>query len=131
MAAQEAARTARASAPQSSPEKPKGHPRAVRTRCAAGHSHASRLEARVCDRLTAECAASGAYLFQQVGIALVNLAPGPNGRPLRFTVDFVIREKDGRLRYVEAKGRWRSRDYVVRRAAAEALLGVAMEECDR
>lgn len=101
--------------------------RSIRTECAAGHVHASRLEARVCDRLTRECAETGAMLHQQVTIRLVNLAP-ENGRTLRFTVDFVVVPSNGVRRYVEAKGRWRSRDYVLRRRAAESLLGVTFEE---
>lgn len=121
-----AAPTIPAAAPP--PKKPRG-PRAIRTRCGAGHSHASALEARVCDRLTAEVAATpGARLYQQVGIALVNVAPVGTGRPLRFTVDFVFAGPGVPTRYIEAKGRWRSRDYVVRRCAAEALLGVPVEE---
>jgi len=66
-------------------------------------------------------------LYQQIGYALTNLAPTDSGRPLRFTVDFVLVLR-GETRYVEAKGRWRSRDYVVRRCAFEGLIGRSVEE---
>ena len=97
----------------------------------------SAMESRVYLRLRAECAASGARLYRQVRFPLLNLAPGPHGRPLFFTPDFVVVARDGTWRVVDAKARTRSgrtlkgREWTRGKAAFEAWYVVAVEEADR
>lgn len=89
----------------------------------------SRMEARVYERLKRELG-PGETLYRQYPIALTNLAPGRHGEVLRFTCDFAILRANGTWRFVEAKGARRSRDYPVRKAAAEKLRG-PIEEVER
>lgn len=80
---------------------------ATATVCAAGHRHPSKMEARVCDRLTAEAAACGGTLFRQVRFPLFSLAPTDSGLPHYITVDFVLELPSNIVhksrRYIDAK----------------------------
>lgn len=101
---------------------------ATPTMCGAGHRHASKMESRVCDRLTAECTRSGWILIQQVRFPLVRIAPKDTGRAHSITVDFVI-VFGGGWRAVDAKARRRiSRDWPLRAAAFQTTYGVEVEE---
>ena len=102
---------------------------AKRTRCQEGHNHASKMEARVCDRLALLCRHWGYTLFQQVRLPLWNLAPGKLDRALVISIDFAIVE-DGRLRrLIDAKSPTRvSRDWKRGAAAVEACYGIKVEE---
>ena len=102
------------------------------TTCAAGHRHPSKMESRVCARLTAECAREGTTLYQQARIPLWTLAPGKRGRPLVLSVDFAIVRAGQLVRLVDAKAPGRiSRDWRRGAAAAEAATGITIEEVDR
>lgn len=97
------------------------------TTCAAGHRHASRLEARVCAQLTAELVPPHQTLLQQVRLPLLAVAPDRRGRPLYATVDFVVLEAGRIVRLVDAKGRV-SRDWRRGVAALEATYHMQVEE---
>ena len=82
----------------------------------------SKMEAAVFVRLREECAATGASLYRQVRIPLLSISPkGGKDRlkPHVFTCDFYIGYVAGGGRYEEAKSKRRSRDYELRKAAAE------------
>ena len=90
---------------------------AKRTVCAQGHAEASRMQARVCDRLHLEARVTGARVYRQVRLPLLALAPKPDGTPHVLSIDFVVVEPGKPIRYVEAKDPRRvSRDW--RRGAA-------------
>ena len=55
---------------------------ATPTTCSEGHRHASKMEARVCVRLTLECRASGARLLQQVRFPLLSIGSKANAGDL-------------------------------------------------
>lgn len=95
------------------------------TDCAHGHRHASKLEARVCDRLT-RTLTPGQVLYQQVRLPLFVLAPNENGRPLYMTIDFAIVEHGLLLRLVDAKGR-KSREWDRGARALTATYGIEVE----
>ncbi len=99
---------------------------AKRTDCAGGHIHASKMEAKVCNRLSLECAAEGWTLFQQPRFPLLSIAPKDTGKPEVYTPDFAIWAAGKLQRIVEAKGRV-SRDFTLRKAAFESSFGVPVE----
>lgn len=102
---------------------------AKRSECPQGHKHRSRLEARVCARLTEECAANGDALFQNIRLPLISISPKPEtGAPMVITVDFAI-VRGGRLhRLVDAKSSRKSRDWDRGARACESSWGVKIEE---
>lgn len=104
---------------------------AVKTSCAYSHRHASKMEARVCERLTIECKALKDVLLQQVRLPILTL-PGEDGRVKSMSIDFVIL-REGRLyRLIDAKAKGRvSRDWPARKRALELSWHVAVEEVDR
>lgn len=105
--------------------------RARRTTCRQRHAHPSGLEARTCDALALECAASGATLFRSVGFPLLSIAPKENGTPETWRADFVVWAEGKIQRVVEAKGR-RSRDFELRmRAFLSTYPGVRVEVVTR
>jgi hypothetical protein len=86
------------------------------------------MEARVCSRLTRECAETGDVLLQQVRFPLTSLAPKESGRAHTICVDFLIVPKA--FRVVDAKSPTRiSRDWRLRTAAFESAYGKSVEEC--
>lgn len=100
------------------------------TTCAGGHRHASRLEAAVCERVTARVL-PGQRLLQQLRLPLLTLAPDKRGRPLYASVDFAIVGFGGRIeRLIDAKGRV-SREWRRGAAALEAAYGIPVEEVRR
>ena len=109
---------------------------AVPTTVPDGVRYASKMEARVAVTLRAECAATGSTLYRQVRLPLLSIAPkrgSPkiDGKPHVFTCDFYVGYVCGGGRYVEAKGTRRSRDYELRKAAAERAFGIVITEVDR
>lgn len=134
------------------PATTKDHPRpwsnAKSTRCSGEHVHASKMEARVCERLTLEVAADCVVasmerhptllnaplrrLLQQVRLALLNL-PLKDGKVRYLCVDFLVVDEAGRiLRAVDAKTKGRvSRDWPARKRACELCWGIEIEEVDR
>lgn len=105
---------------------------ATPTTCGSGHRHASKMEARVCGRLTLECRATGARLSQQVRFPLLSIAPKPTGKAETINVDFVVVPAAGPWRAIDAKAAGRiSRDWRLRTAAFEATYGRGVEEVDR
>lgn len=104
---------------------------AVKTSCSYNHRHASKMEARVCERLTLECKALKDVLLQQVKLPILTL-PGEDGRVKSMSIDFVIL-REGRLyRLIDAKAKGRvSRDWPARKRALELSWHVAVEEVDR
>jgi len=109
---------------------------AKKTTCGAGHRHASKMEAGVCDRLTREYAADKLHrLVQQVRLPLLALAES-DGRLKYLMVDFGVIHKSeeypGLIRLVEAKNPKRvSRDWPARKRACELSWGLTIEEVDR
>ena len=107
---------------------------ARKTTCAFGHRHGSATEARVCHRLTMECAEfrPSWRLYQQPSFPLFSIAPDDRGRALKYTPDFAIWDGGRLVRVIEAKSPRRvSRDFPVRRRAFEATYGIAVEIVDR
>lgn len=101
---------------------------AIRTTCTGGHKHPSKMEARVCERLTMECAATGDTLLQQVRLPLVSSAPNDKGRPGYLSIDFGI-VTGGRLaRLIDAKSKRVSRDWARGARACESSWGIKIEE---
>lgn len=104
---------------------------AKKTTCAALHSHPSKVEARVCDRLRDDVLREegGAKLVRNVRLPLI--ASTLFGCvPLSMTVDFAVYSPSGKLlRLIDAKsGRRRSRDWARGKAVLEASFGVTVEE---
>lgn len=110
----------------------KGWSAAIPTPCASGHRHPSKMEARVCERLTAECGLLGETLVRQVRLPLFALAPKSNGTAMYATVDFGI-VRGGRLaRLVDAKNPTRvSPEWARGAAAVQATYGITVEEVSR
>lgn len=104
---------------------------AVKTTCVYNHRHASKMEARVCERLTIECKALKDVLLQQVRLPILTL-PGEDGRVKSMSIDFVLL-REGRLyRLIDAKAKGRvSRDWPARKRALELSWGIKVEEVDR
>lgn len=104
---------------------------ATPTTCPAGHRHASKMEARVCARLTLECRATGARLLQQVRFPLLAIGGKATGKPETISVDFVI-VSGAEWRAIDAKSPGRvSRDWRLRTAAFEGTFGRRVEETDK
>ena len=104
---------------------------ATPTTCGAGHRHASKMEARVCARLTLECRAAGARLIQQVRFPLLSIGAKATGKPETICVDFVVVPASGPWRAIDAKAPGRiSRDWRLRTAAFETTYGRTVEECE-
>lgn len=104
------------------------------TDCAAGHRHPSKMEARVCERLTAECAASGARLYRQVRLPLLSLAAKDNGAAMYATIDFGIVVGGKLARLVDAKNTSNprtSREWARGAAACESAWGIKVEEVEK
>lgn len=101
------------------------------TDCLAGHNHPSKMEARVCNRLSSECAEAGSTLFRNVRMPLLSIASRDTGTPLYLTVDFGI-VVGGRLsRLVDAKAKGRvSRDWKRGARACESAWGIKVEEVE-
>ena len=105
---------------------------ATPTTCGAGHRHGSKMEARVCARLSIECAATGARLLQQVRFPLLSIAPKKSGKPETVCVDFVLVASNGTWRAIDAKAAGRvSRDWRLRTAAFATSFGRDVEETDK
>lgn len=94
------------------------------TTCGDGHRHPSKLEARTCDRLTAEAKASGWTLVQQVAFELTTIAPKRPGLRHKLRVDFLLVPPGWRA--IESKGR-ESRDFRLRADAFAAAHGKPLE----
>lgn len=92
-----------------------------------GISFPSKLEARVYGRLVIEANADDARLFRQVRFPLLNLAPDEYGKPLNFTVDFLMIYQDNRVRALDAKGRT-APSWLRGKKAFEAWYGIPVEE---
>lgn len=104
---------------------------ATPTTCAEGHRHASKMEARVCARLSLECRATGARILQQVRFPLLAIGSKATGKPETICVDFVVVE-GATWRAIDAKSPGRvSRDWRLRTAAFEATFGRKVEEVER
>ena len=108
---------------------------AVPSHCLSDHNHPSKMEARVCDRLTAEVAGNWRekeVLFRQVRLPLLSIAPESDDKPMYFSVDFAI-VRGGKLhRLIDAKAKGRvSRDWRRGKAACEACYGITVEEVDK
>ena len=106
---------------------------AKKTTCGAGHRHASKMEARVCDRLTGEYEGSRPFkLVQQIRLPLLCLAEW-NGTVKYLTIDFAVIDtehlKTPLHRLIDAKHPKRvSRDWPARKRACELSWGLAIEE---
>ena len=104
---------------------------ATPTTCSEGHRHASKMEARVCARLSLECRATGARILQQVRFPLLAIGSKATGKPETICVDFVVVE-GATWRAIDAKSPGRvSRDWRLRTAAFEATFGRKVEEVER
>ena len=104
---------------------------AKRTVCGGYHSHASKMEARVCDRLRGEIQ-DGERLIQQARVPLWSIAPEIGDRPHYLSVDFII-VRDGKMhRAIDAKSPTRvSRDWKRGALAFEACYGIKIEETNQ
>lgn len=102
----------------------------------------SKTEARVAERLIAEVQAMRAAdaakkrpltrLYRQCHVALMTIDPRPGGCPTYLTVDFCIVHTDGRKQYIDAKPKkWKSPEWFRGKLAAQAELGIKIEETDR
>lgn len=124
-----------AAPPAPNPFPPAKRPWSSAKRCASadGTPHASKMERAVYERIKRELR-PGAVLLRQVRMPLLSIAPDNLGRPLYLTVDFAIIDESGPdacdIRWVEAKGKRRSRDWARGKAAFEATWG-KIEEVDR
>lgn len=101
----------------------------------------SKTEARVAARLVLEVKAQrvedqrrgwpATRIFRQVRIPLLSIDPRRGGTPYVLTVDFVIQYGGGSRRYIDAKTKRKSPEWARGRAAAQAELGISIEETDR
>jgi len=102
----------------------------------------SKTEARVAERLIAEVRMLRELdakwkrpltrLYRQCRISLMTIDPRPGGCPTYLTVDFCIVHTDGRKQYVDAKPKkWKSPEWFRGKLAAQAELGIKIEEVDR
>ena len=99
---------------------------AVKTVCDDGHTHASKMETRVCQRLTARARVEGWTLLQQVRFPLLAIGK------MYLTVDFVLWRSKVEWHAVDAKAASRvSRDWRRGAAAFEATYGRRIEEIDK
>lgn len=114
--------------PQRQPEKKRSHFNARRTTCLAGHSHPSKVEARVCADVHLIAKWDHARVFRNVRLPLLALPPTDAGLPHYCNVDFAL-VKDGKIiRLIDAKSGRSSRDWERGRAAVEASYGIRVEE---
>lgn len=95
----------------------------------------SKTEARVAERLLMEhLATPGSRLYRQVPVPLLTICGREDGSahgiPFRLTVDFVFVRPDGSERWIDAKTKRKSREWARGKAAAEAWLGLTIEEVD-
>lgn len=101
----------------------------------------SKTEARVAERLIREVQAMRATdtaakrpltrLYRQVHVPLMTIDPKPGGCPTCLTVDFCIVHTDGRKQYIDAKPKkWKSAEWFRGKLAAQAELGIKIEEVD-
>ena len=108
---------------------------AVKTSCAYSHRHASKMEARVCERLT-QTLEKGDRLIQQVRLPILGLY-NEDGRVPYMSVDFAVIALDAERgwyikKLIDAKAKGRvSRDWPARKRALELSWGVKVEEVDR
>lgn len=110
------------------------------TDCSSGHRHDSKMEMRVCERLTAEVADYNTKarivaigLVRQIRLPLLLLC-GQGEKPTYITIDFAIQRNAGpRLwRLIDAKAKGRvSRDWPARKKACELTFGIEIEEVDK
>lgn len=89
----------------------------------------SKMEARVYQRLVREYPSPN-VIYRQVRLPLLSIAPESQGRPAYITIDFVVKQADQSLVYIDAKGGRVSRDWKRGRLAFEAQYGPLIE-CDR
>jgi len=88
----------------------------------------SKMEARVYDRLEREVrAAPGSRLYRQVPLPLLSIDGNVRGVPYVLRVDFALVAPGRPVRYIEAKGPRRSREWA-RGAAAARAAGFQIEE---
>jgi hypothetical protein len=104
---------------------------AKRTVCAMGHTHDSKLEARVCDRLAAIPQPLGTMVLRGVRYPLLSSCRAFD-RPTYMTIDFSVYTLGNGTgwhltRLIDAKGRT-SREWTRGKAALEASVGVKVEE---
>lgn len=105
------------------------------TDCVGGHRHASKMEARVCERLARELE-PGDHLIQQIRLPILNLY-NDHGKVPYMTIDFAIIAIDVMTgwhikRLIDAKAQGRvSRDWPARKRALELSWGITVEETDR
>lgn len=104
---------------------------ATPTVCECGRTHDSKMEAKVCRRLTLECEARGETLLQQVRMPLWCLAPGDKGSALYISIDFVIVVDNRMARAIDAKGARKSRDWLRGKRAFESSYGMELEETSK
>ena len=90
----------------------------------------SKVEARVYRRLRHELQV-GERLYCQVRFPLLAIGPVEKLRPLNLTVDFVIVQKDGTWRVIDAKTNRKSREWARGKAAFEATYNLQVEETDQ
>ena len=99
---------------------------AVKTVCNGGHTHASKMEGRVCERLTARAQVEGWTLLQQVRFPLLAIGK------MYLTVDFVLWRSKVEWHALDAKAASRvSRDWRRGAAAFEATYGRRIDEVDK
>ena len=112
------------------PTKPWSNAR--KTQCGGGHTHASKMEARVCDRLRVAYPGAQYRLVQQIRLPLLVLVD-TDGRVPYMTVDFgVLNENYALVRLVDAKTKRRvSRDWPARKRALENSWDIKIEEVER
>ncbi len=117
--------------PVASPSSPRPWSAARATVCGRGHKHPSKTEARVCDRLSAECFADGTTLYRGVRLPLLSLAPKDTGTPLYITIDFGIVKGGKLVRLIDAKTRRKSREWARGKLACESAWGIKVEEASK
>ncbi len=104
----------------------------------------SKTEARVADRLVREVRTLWAQeqaiaparkrltrIYRQVRVPLLSIDSDDRGIPYTLCVDFMIVYADGRRRYIDAKTKRKNREWARGRAAAQAELGITIEETDQ
>jgi hypothetical protein len=107
----------------------RSHFNAVRTTCALGHTHPSKVEARVCASVYAEYGSwDDTTIYRNVRLPLWRLPPTDAGLPHYCSVDFAVFRHGLMMALIDAKSGRRSRDWERGRAAVEASYGVRVEE---
>lgn len=107
---------------------------AKKTFCMSQHKHDSKMEARVCDRLTCEIDKREYRLVRQIRLPLLLLTE-EDGSIKYITIDFAVVKVIGTtpiVRLIDAKCQGRvSRDWPARKRAVELSWGVTIEEVDK